>query len=85
MENQDKENQSIEKRYLDRQLMIALLERLFPGNYIIEVRPRSPELHSVRLSMTKIQEQRFRTVLTIPRKLTEVGIKDYSVKECTCK
>jgi hypothetical protein len=74
------ENQAIEKRYLDRQLMIALLERLFPDNYIIEVRPRSLKLHSVRLSMTKIQEQPFRTVLTIPRKLTEVGIRDYSLK-----
>ena len=74
------ENQSIEKRYLDRQLMIALLEQLFSGNYIIDVRPRSLELHFVGLSMTKMQEQRFRTVLTIPRKLTDVGI-----KECTCR
>lgn len=31
------EKQSIEKRYLDRQKLINLLERLFPGNYFIEV------------------------------------------------
>lgn len=46
------ENQSIEKRYLDRQKLINLLERLFSGNYFIE-------------------EQQLKTVLTIPRKLTE--------------
>ena len=53
MENPASENQSIERRYLDRQLMIALLDRLFQGNYLVDVRPHSLELRSVPLIYDK--------------------------------
>lgn len=52
------ENQAIEKRYLDRRLMFALLDRLFPENYMIDVRERemslfAPFLRFVLLVRTK--------------------------------
>ena len=37
-------NQAIEKRYLDRRLMFALLDRLFPDNYMVDVREREMSL-----------------------------------------
>lgn len=52
------ENQAIEKRYLDRRLMFDLLDRLFPDNYMVDVREREMSLFAPFL----------RFVLLVPNK-----------------
>ena len=71
------ENQAIEKRYLDRKLLFALLDRLFPDNYMVEVRCRSQRYRDGNMLTDDgcwKQEQRLKTLLTLPRKLTEVCV-----------